>query len=154
MRLKLNNRHYGTTNPLVKFRLATRFAVSLIAVSAWLAASNHCAIGATASSQVAKAPAHAGCPGHGAPKKDGKSNEMECCQSFPPAAADAGKTVVSYDSHNFALQLYFVTALLAPEDSDRDLRPLELDTGPPRAPWFVESVLQRSIPAHAPPSVA
>jgi hypothetical protein len=131
-----------------------RFAVSLIAVSAWLAASNHCAIGATVPTQLAKAPTHPGCPGHSAPKKDGKSSEMECCQSFPPAAADAGKTVVSYDSHNFALRLYFVTALLAPQGPDRDLRPLELDTGPPRAPWFVASVLQRSIPAHAPPYVA
>lgn len=141
-------------NSTVNFHLVTRLAVSLIAISAWLAASNHCAIGATVMSKVAKAATHAGCPGHSAPKKEGKSGEMECCQSFPPAAAEAGKTVVSYDSNNFALQLYFVTALLAPVDSDRDLRPLELDTGPPRAPWFVESVLQRSIPAHAPPSVA
>lgn len=143
------------TNSTVNFHFVTRLAVSLIAICAWLAASNHCAIGATtAPSQVAKVPMHAGCPGHGSPKKDGKSGEMECCKSFPPASVDAGKTVVSYDSNNFALQLYFVTALVAPEGSDRDLRPLELDTGPPRAPWFVESVLQRSIPAHAPPSVA
>ncbi len=154
MRLKLNDLASGVTNLPVKFRLATRFAVSLIAVSAWLAASNHCAIGATLSSHIAKASTHAGCPGHGAPKKDGKSGEMECCKSFPPASADAGKTIVSYDSHQFVLQLYFATALLAPAHSDRDLRPLELDTGPPRAPWFVQSVLQRSIPAHAPPSLA
>ncbi len=78
---------------------------------------------------------------------------MECCKSFPPASVDAGKTLVSYDANQFALQIYFVTALLSPEDSDRELRPLELDTGPPRAPWFVMSVLQRSILAHAPPSL-
>lgn len=139
------------TNSTVNFRFVTRLAVSLIAISAWLAASNHCAIGANAPSQVAKAPTHAGCPGHGAPKKEGKSSEMECCKSFPPASVNAGKTFVSYDANQFAFQIYFVTALLSPDDSERELRPLELDTGPPRAPWFTESVLQRSLLAHAPP---
>ncbi len=142
------------TNSSVNFRLGARFAISLLAISAWLAASNHCAIGATAPRQVAKAPTHAGCPGHGAPKKDGKSGEMECCKSFPPASVEAGKTLVSYDANQFALQTYLVTALLSPENSRRELRPLELNTGPPRAPSFVESVLQRSILAHAPPFVA
>ncbi len=130
---------------------AVRFAVSFIAISAWLAASNHCAIGATATGQVAKVPTHAGCPGHGSPKKDGKSGEMECCKSFPPASVDAGKTLVGYDANQFVFQIYFVTALISAEDSERELRPLELDTGPPRAHWFIESVLQRSILAHAPP---
>ncbi|PZR77122.1 MAG: hypothetical protein DLM52_05205, partial [Chthoniobacterales bacterium] len=133
----------------MNFRSVARFAVSLLAISAWLAASNHCAIGATAPSQVAKAPAHAGCPGHNSPEKGGKSGEMECCKSFPPASVDAAKTLVSYDGTDFSLQVYFVTALLAPEESQRDLRPLELDTGPPFATSFVESVLQRSILAHA-----
>ena len=79
---------------------------------------------------------------------------MPCCKFFPTAAADAGKVLVSYDFNEFSLQSYFVTAFLSREDVDRVLRPLELDPGPPRAPWFVQSVLQRSIPAHAPPSVA
>ncbi len=162
---KLNAFRCCMTNSSVNFRSVARFAVSLLAISAWLAASNHCAIGATAPSQVAKAPAHAGCPGHNSPEKGGKSGEMECCKSFPPASVDAGKTLVSYDANQFALQIYFVTSLLSPENSGRDLRPLELDTGPPRAPSFVDTgppgensfaelVLQRSILAHAPPFVA
>ena len=133
---------------------AIRLSVSLLAISAWLAASNHCAIGATAPTQVGKTPAHAGCPGHAAPQKDGKSKEIECCKSFPPASVAAGKNLVNYDSNLFALQLYFVTALFFPEKPQFGLRPLELDTGPPFAISFVESVLQRSLLAHAPPFVA
>ncbi len=135
-------------------RTALRFAVSLVAISAWLVATNHCAFGAMASQPIVKAPGHAACPGHGSPEKDGKDGEMECCKSFPPASVDTGKNLVSYDANLFALQLYFVTAVLAPERSRLELRPLELDTGPPFAISFVESVLQRSILAHAPPAIA
>ncbi len=143
------------TNSSVKFPFVARLAVSLVAIFAWLAASNHCAIGAMAGpSQVAKAPTHIGCPGHASPKKDGKSGEMECCKSFPPASADAGKPFVSCGANQFALQIYFVTTLFSPEKSGQDLLPLELDTGPPPAPSFVESVLQQSILAHAPPYLA
>ena len=134
--------------------LAVRVAVSLIAILAWLAASNHCAIGATDPSHVANAPAHAHCPGHHSSHEGDRGDEMECCKSFPPASVDAGKNLVSYDSNFFVLQLYLVSALLAPESSASDLRPLELDTGPPFSFSFVESVLQRSLLAHAPPSLA
>ncbi|MGH8162829.1 MAG: hypothetical protein ACREP1_00675, partial [Rhodanobacteraceae bacterium] len=149
-------RRCGATDAAVVSRFAAfRFAVSLIAVSAWLAAANHCAIGAMAASdQAAAASMHAECPGHHSPHHDGGGGEMECCKSFPPAAVDAGKNLVSYDFHSFVLQLYFVSAVLPREESRLDLRPLELDTGPPFAGSFVESVLQRSILAHAPPTLA
>jgi len=58
--------------------------------------------------------------------------------------------VVEVASKTFLpIQLWTVTELIsAPETR---LSPLELDTGPPFAGSFAESVLQRSILAHAPP---
>lgn len=125
--------------------------MSLVAISAWLAASNHCAFGQMDSPQIAKADMHDGCPGHGSPQHNEKGGDPQCCKSFPPASVDAGKNLASYDTNLFALQLYFVTVAPVPENSGVDLRPLELDTGPPLAISFAESVLQRSILAHAPP---
>lgn len=63
----------------------------------------------------------------------------------------AAKNPVAFDTFSFAAHLYFTTAVFAVEQSRVELRPLELDIGPPFAASFVESVLQRSILAHAPP---
>ena len=61
--------------------------------------------------------------------------------------------VVEVASQNFVpIQDWIVAGLISAVKTQ--LPPLELDTGPPFAGSFAESVLQRSILAHAPPSLA
>jgi hypothetical protein len=65
----------------------------------------------------------------------------------------AATDFAGYDTSLFALQFYFVGPVISTNES-RPVPVLELDTGPPFANTFAESVLQRSILAHAPPHVA
>lgn len=76
---------------------------------------------------------------------------MQCCKEFPPANLGASKNPVVFDSFSFTTHLYFAAVVLATEQARAELHPLELDTGPPFAASFAESVLQRSILANAPP---
>lgn len=134
-------------------RITLRVAISLVAFTAYVAAADHCSI-APAVEKVAHIPAHEGCPGHDSPDQNGKSNDTVCCKTFPPVSFIAAKSLTAFDTHSFTLQFYSATVLVAAERAQSELRPLELDTGPPFAESFAESVLQRSILAHAPPFVA
>ncbi len=135
-----------------RIRAAIQLGISLGAFSAYVSASNHCSF-VPKVERVASAPSHPGCPGHHSRDKKGDSrDDGACCKSFPPAAFANAKKLVTFDTHSFALQYYFATALIFPENVGSELRPLELDTGPPHALSFVESVLQRSILVHAPPA--
>ena len=133
-----------------RIRTAFRVCISLLAFSAYASAANHCVL-APAADKAAKTPSHEGCPGHDAPGEDGNSGKMQCCKEFPPVNLGASKNPIAFDSFSFTTHLYFATAVLAAEQSRAELHPLELDTGPPFAASFAESVLQRSILAHAPP---
>ena len=63
-----------------------------------------------------------------------------------------GKVVEVASKTFLAIQYWIVAELIFTPETQ--LRPLELDTGPPGAGSFAETVLQRSILAHAPPSLA
>lgn len=136
-----------------RIRIAIQLGISLIAFSAYVSAANHCSF-APAVAEVANVPAHSDCPGHDSPAKKGDSSDgITCCKAFPPAVFADAKNLVAFDAQSFALHSCFATALILPEHSQGELLPLELDTGPPPAVSFVELVLQRSILAHAPPSL-
>lgn len=123
--------------------------IALIAAFGWLAISNHCVLGMVESAKtIALQPACHGVP-H-VPKPD--NDQAPCCKVLR-ATIELSKPLVAYDSANFSLQPDFAGLLILAEHS-ASLRPLELDTGPPHSESFAESVLQRSILAHAPPSVA
>jgi hypothetical protein len=138
-------------------RRALQVYISLVAFSAYVSATNHCVLAPT-EDEVAQVPSHEDCPGHDSPgERDcpghdspGES-DTHCCKTFPTAWIAAVKNPVAFDTFSFASLSYFTTAVLAAEQFRAELRPLELDTGPPFATSFVESVLQRSILAHAPP---
>jgi hypothetical protein len=66
----------------------------------------------------------------------------------------AGKKLVDYDAGLWALHPYFVAPLILRNEPKVTLLGRELDTGPPFAKTFAESILQRSILAHAPPFLA
>lgn len=126
-------------------------AISLVA---WFAISNHCALGAI--ERPAKASVHAchqDCA-DSAPEKDKKpSGEAVCCKLLRATLAktnhDTGR-----DASVFVWQQYFLASLFSGYDEHPASLPEELDTGPPFLVSFAESVLQRSVLAHAPPFVA
>lgn len=131
-----------------------RLTLTCVAMSAWLLAANHCAIAGL----LPKAPAaseHAECPGHPAPAGDEKGRDCDgsgCCKSLSAPLAVA-KNLVGYDLACFA-KVTYPAATLDGAVVRRAAVILELDTGPPDCSSFAESVLQRSILAHAPPVVA
>ena len=130
---------------------ALRLLIVLIAAFGWLAISNHCVLGMVGSAKAIAAPPPA-C--HGVPHAPGKSDsdQAPCCKVLR-ATIELSKPLVAYDSSNFSLQPD-LAGLIILADHLSSLRPLELDTGPPLYESFAESVLQRSILAHAPPFLA
>lgn len=137
-----------------------RLIASLLVMLSWIVVTNHCALGlmtmpgAEAESVEhcgEKAGAHQHCPDHdGGPSKGDVS---ACCQAIKAPALQAVK-LVSYDANQFVVQAYILT-IFQLASLEPHLTALEIDTGPPPdSISFAESVLQRSILAHAPPLLA
>ena len=128
-----------------------RLAVVLTTMVAWFSISNHCAVGALiANTNSVVTPTH--CHGNQpAPSKKSGEEEMPCCKMLRATlAGDAN--VVKVASQNFVLiQDWIVAELISAAEPQLHRTPLELDTGPPFADSFAESVLQRSVLVHAPP---
>ena len=128
---------------------------SLVALAAWLLASHHCALaGITPVPQQAVASSH--CHGSSdAPAPEDSERECDgskCCNSLSAPSLAFAKSVVSYDGTFFIAKDYL--ALQQRALAREYQAPIaEIDTGPPRSDSFAESVLQRSILAHAPPSL-
>jgi hypothetical protein len=132
---------------------------SLVALAAWLVASNHCAIGSFMPAQAeAAATAHQHCASEqpAAPtdsEKDPSCDGSKCCKSLSAPTIAFAKNPVQFDTLSWTDAPLFA-AIAAPAGEDHHLPISEFDTGPPERPSFAESVLQRSILAHAPPLVA
>ncbi|HEY3661577.1 MAG TPA: hypothetical protein VGL24_00315 [Chthoniobacterales bacterium] len=128
-------------------------AIALLTIVAWFVASDHCALAGILLRPVAAPSAQESCPGHSSkPEKKPAQGELPCCKTLVAAMAPA-KVAPSYDSTLFVLQ-----ACLAADfrlaAGDFAAPSTELDTGPPQIRSFAESVLQRSLLAHAPPLLA
>ena len=131
------------------FRWAT---VTLAAVS-WLAVSNHCALGLAALENHKAISAHACCasdvPAQPRPTKDPAT---PCCKTLPAISAIPAKGFqANVLCSNAPLDRVGVILAKPPRAS---VAFQFLDTGPPGSRTFAESVLQRSLLAHAPPSLA
>ena len=88
------------------------------------------------------------------PAKDKKpASDMVCCKLL---RATLAKTTngTGYDASVFVWQQYFLAVPFSADDLQPASLPEELDTGPPFFLSFAESVLQRSVLAHAPPVLA
>jgi hypothetical protein len=133
------------------FRGAT---VALVALS-WLAVSNHCALGLAAiethSSDAVSAQAHDCCasevPSQPKPAKDPAT---PCCKTLLALSVSPAKSFEASSRIFFGDPLACSTATIAtPRVAPVAYR--FLNTGPPGGKSFAESVLQRSLLAHAPP---
>jgi hypothetical protein len=128
--------------------------VAAIALSAWLGVSNHCVLGAAAPE---KGPVPSDrCPFHSHPanpQPPEQSDAQPCCKILraipPPGVKSCTPAVVHLaDAHpGFAGDLVFSPSKISAD-------PDTLDTGPPGAFSFAELILQRSMPALAPPILA
>jgi hypothetical protein len=125
----------------------------LIAAVAWLALSNHCALAGI--ERASKMPMHC----HGAattnhlPSNQDNHDGVECCKVLRATLLTSAKSVVALDEFLFAPHKYFVCIVVVPDAAEQS-GIFEWDTGPPGALSFSEVVLQRSLFAHAPPSLA
>ena len=128
--------------------------VALVAVS-WLAVSNHCALGLAAiethSSDAVSAQAHDCCasevPGQPKPAKDPAT---PCCKTLQALSVSPAK---SFETECYDFLRRSARLQHADHRSPR-VAPVAyrfLNTGPPGGKSFAESVLQRSLLAHAPP---
>jgi len=124
--------------------------VTLVAVAAWLVASNHCAF-ATIAAHSAKT-THACC--HDEDAQHDRSmptlpQSMECCdtlKAFVPVQAVAPAASL------YELQPAWIESEILPNLAAAQSLVIAPATGPPpRAETFVEVVLNRSLLAHAPP---
>jgi len=134
-----------------------RALLTLLLVMSWLVTTSHCSLAAATSAPATSAAEEAGeCPMHSsksaqqpAPTKKNGCADLFCCKNLPAAKPLPGVFVskppiisvfVDRSNHHDQLDLKFPIKQ-APV----------LDTGPPSPDNFIELVLQRSIPAHAPP---
>jgi hypothetical protein len=136
-----------------------RAPLTALAFASWLVATSHCSFAAAMdsdSSPSTVATASDECPMHAAakrapqPQKKNGCGDLPCCKNLfasIPTKATALTKPICFDAapENFA-------ARVGPFEGRRaqKLSPI-LGTGPPGTNNFTESVLQRSILAHAPP---
>jgi|SRR2546430_4813273 len=155
-RKRLNVLDFG----LIEERVVKRTRDKLIRVSivmvtslAWISISNHCALGALiAKTNSAVAPMH--CHGNQpVPSKKSSEEEMPCCKLLRATVTSDAK-IVQVASKNFLpAQIAIIAEIIFANQARLHRTPLELDIGPPFVDSFAESVLQRSILVHAPPSL-
>ncbi|HSH39015.1 MAG TPA: hypothetical protein VK993_09535 [Chthoniobacterales bacterium] len=149
---------FALTKYPVKQPLRTRLfsaTFSLVALTAWLFASNHCGLAGlmpVAKETVATSHCHGPSEPPAPEDKERECDGSKCCNLLSAPSLAFAKDAVSHNAAHF----------IAPDYRTLEQRVLgleheapiaEIDTGPPRSDSFAESVLQRSILAHAPPSV-
>jgi hypothetical protein len=129
-------------------RMTARSVTVFLSIAAWMVISNHCALCVVALPVEADAEASA-CPMHSAPAKKKPAAKFPCCKDLRAVAAKAAAsgvpaTIRFAGGGNYAAEIFVSPPRVAIGIDG-------LDTGPPPAFSFAESVLQQSILAHAPP---
>jgi hypothetical protein len=119
----------------------------MLTMLAWFSISNHCVLATVFPIGASVAQMHC----HGAQPSPPKSGDEQtpCCKVLK--AVTIAKVHIGANAADFVPKEY-LSAGLALEISRARMQTVGLDTGPPGALSFSESVLQRSILAHAPPA--
>jgi hypothetical protein len=132
-------------------KASMRYVAVAIAICSWIAISNHCAFAAMATRDASGL---AACPFHSKPEKQKEqSSQVQCCKILRAVAPTIAKSWTRSDSVFSDIDFPFEYHRLLADFRDA-LAPLLLDTGPPGAHSFAELILQHSLLAHAPPTVA
>jgi hypothetical protein len=123
---------------------------ALLTIAAWFCVSNHCAL-VFSSRAALSAPAEASdCPMHSAPAEKKPKANIPCCKDLRAIASHAAKNINALVRQVVGAQDYAAAILVAPPRLT--ICSPALDTGPPHLRTFAESILQRSLLAHAPPA--
>lgn len=139
----------GDMRSRIATRTLARSAVVFFSIAAWMVLSNHCALG------VVTPPADSGveaneCPMHSAPAKKKPAVKIPCCKDLRAVAVKGAAGVIAAAIRVVGAQDYAAEIFVFPPPVSIEIA--GLDTGPPSALSFAESVLQQSLLAHAPPS--
>jgi hypothetical protein len=133
-------------------RAIARCLIIAVAICSWFAISNHCAFAALATKTDS---VQSACPFHSTPAKQEKpAAGAQCCKILRAVAPVATKSWTRDDAKFSEADRYYDEHALITAYSQTTLAPLFLDTGPPDTRSFAELILQRSLLAHAPPSLA
>jgi len=131
-----------------------RCFVVTVSIAAWFLASNHCVLAApTVGSRTS---ASSQCPMHGQkqhpsqPQRGNGCGDLPCCKNLQATTLMAAK-MVAKPVWLGALLPFFPHIIDVAEIQPQQIS-ASFDTGPPGQNNFVQSVLQRSILAHAPPA--
>jgi hypothetical protein len=132
-------------------RSVVRLPIVVIGAAAWFMISNHCALAAFENLTHAPIPScHAAMRSQPAPARNHSETDMQCCKVLRATLLTPASHTVAADDISVGTSDYLVVLLsLADELQLRGI--FEWDTGPPGANSFAETVLQRSLLAHAPP---
>jgi len=130
-------------------KASMRCAGIAIVFCSWIAISNHCAFAAIATRTGSAQPA---CPFHSKPaKQKQQTSQVQCCKTLRAVVLAQAKTWARDHTDCSDVDHYIQErALIA---CSLSTLPLLLDPGPPGARSFAELILQRSLLAHAPPSL-
>ena len=132
-----------------------RVAVVSLTLVAWFSISNHCALGGLIAAKVQPATAPMHCHGgQPLPSKESGDEEMPCCKMLRATITGQAKIVQVASKDYLRIQSWIVAEIIFADEPQLHRAPQELDTGPPFAASFAESVLQRSLFVHAPPLCA
>jgi hypothetical protein len=133
-------------------RAGARCLIVAITICSWFSISNHCAFAAVATKSDST---QATCPFHSKPEKQKEQpSQVQCCKILRAVAPTIAKSWTRSNSDFSDIDFRFEYHRLLAHFRDA-LAPLLLDTGPPlTALSFAELILQRSLLAHAPPSIA
>jgi hypothetical protein len=148
----LNEDDRGITKALVTMlQQISRIGTVAVSFIAWFAISNHCALGALERFQpsATHAACHESAP---SPTKQPANHDSPCCKLLRATFVQPGPAAAQSDFTGL-LQVWSAVIVISSEQF-RGQESFELDTGPPFSASFAESVLQRSILAHAPPDLA
>lgn len=87
---------------------------------------------------------------HSAPAKEKPATNLLCCKTLRATVPHAVEDITAVASQVVAMQDYAVTIVVPPLRLALQFR--SVDTGPPHLLTFAETILQRSLLAHAPPA--
>jgi hypothetical protein len=148
----LNEDERGITKAsMTALQQMSRIGTVAVSIVAWFAISNHCALGALERLQPLET--HAACHGSDpAPTKQPAKHDSPCCKLLRATLVQPSPSATQPDFTG--LLSAWPVAIVFLSEQFRKQESFELDTGPPFNESFAETVLQRSILAHAPPGLA
>lgn len=126
--------------------------ISVVAIVTLFAITNHCALGAVMTSRSQTTTVQTHCHGdQSSPAQKGSDEETPCCKLLRATITSNAKALQPANENFLGVQSWAMAEIRFTDETRLHNAVQQLGTGPPSVSSFAESVLQRSILAHAPP---